>query len=299
MSNLQDEVKPFDIKIVALGGGHGLGRLLSALSFMGDKLSAIVTTSDNGGSTGRLRQESGCIGWGDLRQCINQLCHDNQTIASQLFEYRFQEVGELSGHNLGNLMLLALDDLSVRPLDAIETVRRFLRIRSRLIPMSEVPVHLVAKCGRREILGEVSVENIKQLPDSVSLEPICNGTAEAIATIESADVIIIGPGSFITSVIPPLLPQGINQALRTSQATKVLIGNLGNDHHVLGQFPLSWMLDFLKELGIEIDKVIWPTSRISPVSSEVEVLCSDFVTESGGLHRREQLITALESALNP
>ncbi len=291
------EKTQFEGNVVALGGGHGLGRLLSSLSFLEKRLCAVVTTSDNGGSTGRLRQQSGGIGWGDLRQCINQLCHDNETIASQLFEYRFQKMGELSGHNLGNLMLVALDDMCVRPLDAIETVRRFLRIHSRLIPMSEVPVHLLVKCGRKSVVGEVNVEVINDLPDSIMLEPSCNGTAEAVTAIEKADVIIMGPGSFLTSVIPPLLPQGINRAIQNSRATKILIGNLGNDHHSLGQFPLSWMIEFLASLGITIDKVIWPSSRMISQDGSVDIHIQDFVPEFGGLHHREQLKSAIVNLL--
>ncbi|MGL5284517.1 MAG: 2-phospho-L-lactate transferase CofD family protein, partial [Aeromonas sp.] len=99
-------------KVVALGGGHGMGRVLSALSFLGPRLTGIVTTTDNGGSTGRLRKNQDCIAWGDLRNCLNQLVTQPST-GSMLFEDRFGGQGELAGHNLGNLMLLALDNLCV------------------------------------------------------------------------------------------------------------------------------------------------------------------------------------------
>ena len=112
-----------DIKhIVAIGGGHGLGRVLSALSFMKERLTGIVTTTDNGGSTGRIRQEQGGIAWGDLRNCLNQIIIEPST-ASALFEYRFTGEGELSGHNLGNLMLKALEDMHIRPIEAINLIR--------------------------------------------------------------------------------------------------------------------------------------------------------------------------------
>ena len=102
----------------------------------------------------------------------------------------------------------------------------------------------------------------------------------------------------MTSVVPPLLPLGINKAVSESNATKILIGNLGNDHGEIGRFELIWMLDFLAGLGVEIDKVVWPSSRICPNKPDTEVFCGDFITESGGLHHREQLKTAIINAIN-
>lgn len=130
-------------RVVALGGGHGLGRVLSALSYLGTRLTGIVTTTDNGGSTGRIRKDEGGIAWGDMRNCINQLITE-PSVASAMFEYRFSGTGELAGHNLGNLMLKALDNLSVRPLEAINLIRGLLRVNAHLIPMSEQAVDLMA-----------------------------------------------------------------------------------------------------------------------------------------------------------
>ena len=114
-------------RVVALGGGHGLGRVLSSLSSLGSRLTGIVTTTDNGGSTGRIRRSEGGIAWGDMRNCLNQLITE-PSVASAMFEYRFGGNGELSGHNLGNLMLKALDHLSVRPLEAINLIRNLLKV---------------------------------------------------------------------------------------------------------------------------------------------------------------------------
>ena len=124
-------------RVVALGGGHGLGRVLSSLSSLGSRLTGIVTTTDNGGSTGRIRRSEGGIAWGDMRNCLNQLITE-PSVASAMFEYRFGGNGELSGHNLGNLMLKALDHLSVRPLEAINLIRILLKVDTHLIPMSVI-----------------------------------------------------------------------------------------------------------------------------------------------------------------
>ena len=151
-------------RVVALGGGQGLGRVLSALSYLGTRLTGIVTTTDNGGSTGRIRKDEGGIAWGDMRNCINQLITE-PSVASAMFEYRFSGTGELAGHNLGNLMLKALDNLSVRPLEAINLIRGLLRVNAHLIPMSEQAVDLMAIDDEgNEIYGEVNVDNLPRMP---------------------------------------------------------------------------------------------------------------------------------------
>ncbi|WP_099075092.1 uridine diphosphate-N-acetylglucosamine-binding protein YvcK [Proteus alimentorum] len=216
-------------RVVALGGGHGLGRVLSALSYLGSRLTGIVTTTDNGGSTGRIRQEEGGIAWGDMRNCINQLITE-PSVASAMFEYRFSGTGELAGHNLGNLMLKALDNLSVRPLEAINLIRGLLRVNAHLIPMSEQAVDLMAIDDQgNEIYGEVNVDILPKIPQKLDLYPKVPTTREAIEAIEQADLILIGPGSFFTSLMPLLLLPELAQALRRSSATTIYIGNLGKE----------------------------------------------------------------------
>ena len=175
----QKNINDFD-RVVAIGGGHGMGRVLSSLSFLGQRLTGIVTTTDDGGSTGRLRKSQECIAWGDLRNCLNQLV-TTPSIGSQLFEHRFTGRGELAGHNLGNLMLLALDNLCVRPLDAIKLISDMLKIESQLLPMSEFPTDLCAHtvCGD-QILGEVSIDQLTTPPRALSLNPVVPATREAI-----------------------------------------------------------------------------------------------------------------------
>lgn len=216
-------------RVVALGGGHGLGRVLSALSYLGTRLTGIVTTTDNGGSTGRIRKDEGGIAWGDMRNCINQLITE-PSVASAMFEYRFSGTGELAGHNLGNLMLKALDNLSVRPLEAINLIRGLLRVNAHLIPMSEQAVDLMAIDDEgNEIYGEVNVDNLPRMPRQLKLYPDVTTTREAIEAIEQADLILIGPGSFFTSLMPLLLLPDLAKALRRSSATTIYIGNLGKE----------------------------------------------------------------------
>jgi len=216
-------------RVVALGGGHGLGRVMSSLSSLGSRLTGIVTTTDNGGSTGRIRRAEGGIAWGDMRNCLNQLITE-PSVASAMFEYRFGGNGELSGHNLGNLMLKALDHLSVRPLEAINLIRNLLKVDSALIPMSEVPVDLMAIDDEgHEIYGEVNIDQLRLPPKELMLTPSVPATREAIQAIAEADLILIGPGSFYTSLMPILLLNDMAQALRRTPAPMVYIGNLGKE----------------------------------------------------------------------
>lgn len=183
-------------RVVALGGGHGLGRVMSSLSSLGSRLTGIVTTTDNGGSTERIRRSEGGIARGDMRNCINQLIAE-PSVASAMFEYRFGGNGELSGHNLGNLMLKALDHLSVRPLEAINLIRNLLKVDAFLIPMSEQPVDLMALDHEgHEVYGEVNIDQLDNVPQELMLTPPVPATREAVEAIAEADLILIGPGSF-------------------------------------------------------------------------------------------------------
>lgn len=216
-------------RVVALGGGHGLGRVMSSLSSLGSRLTGIVTTTDNGGSTGRIRRSEGGIAWGDMRNCLNQLITE-PSVASAMFEYRFSGNGELSGHNLGNLMLKALDHLSVRPLEAINLIRNLLKVDAFLIPMSEQPVDLMATDAEgNDVYGEVNIDQLREPPQQLSLYPTAPATREALQAIGEADLILMGPGSFYTSLMPLLLLPDLAQALRRTPAPVVYIGNLGRE----------------------------------------------------------------------
>lgn len=246
--------------IVAIGGGHGLGRVMSSLSFMKERLTGIVATTDNGGSTGRIRHQHGGIAWGDLRNCLNQIIA-KPTTASKVFEYRFGGNGELAGHNLGNLILKALEDMEIRPTEAINLIRNFLRVKSFLIPMSEQPVDLGAMLPSGEpIVGEVAIDNLEELPVSLFLEPIVQATPEAVEAINKADIILLGPGSFLTSIMPSLLLPEMIHALKHSQGKKIFIDNLGIEHSPAANLSLVDRIQWIhRVMGKEmIDGIITP-----------------------------------------
>ena len=252
-----------EAKIVAIGGGHGLGRMLSALSEFGENVTGIVTTTDNGGSTGRIRACQGGIAWGDTRNCINQLITE-PSVGSMIFEYRFRGNGELNGHNLGNLMLKALDNLSVRPLEAINLIRDMLKVKTHIVPMTEHPADLSAMTTSGEIIcGETSVDELADIPQRLYIEPAVPATKEAVLAIQQADIILLGPGSFLTSVMPPLLLKEIEVALKKCQAKIVFVTNLDKEHGPAGMMDLSQMLNWCERSmgGRQIDTVLTDVKR--------------------------------------
>ena len=287
-------------RLVCIGGGHGLGCLLSALQSLGENLCGIVATTDNGGSTGRLRNEVDTIAWGDLRYCLNQLCQ-SPGINQLLFEYRFSTEGSLNGHNLGNLMLYALDQLSVRPTDAIEIMRSLLQIKPRLYPMAEEPLTLIGLDGEKEIIGELAVDQYRRTLTGLKLDKPALVADEVVAALRSADGILLAPGSFMTSVMPSLLLDAVKDEINQSQARLVLVANLQAE--LLGKGESSYPLDLSRQLyllhqaGIrKPDIVLWPAERESELfSHDIEVVVRPMANNSQQLHDRDLLQRAIAS----
>ncbi|MBY6244752.1 uridine diphosphate-N-acetylglucosamine-binding protein YvcK [Citrobacter cronae] len=288
-------------RVVALGGGHGLGRVLSSLSPLGSRLTGIVTTTDNGGSTGRIRRSEGGIAWGDMRNCLNQLI-TQPSVASAMFEYRFGGNGELSGHNLGNLMLKALDHLSVRPLEAINLIRNLLKVDAHLIPMSELPVDLMAIDDQgHEVYGEVNIDQLTIPPQELMLSPKVPTTREAVEAIAEADLILIGPGSFYTSLMPILLLDELAQALRRTPARMVYIGNLGRELSLpAASLTLNDKLAIIEHyVGKKVIDavVVGPKVDVSAVTDRIVIQDVLEASDIPYRHDRQLLHSALEKAV--
>ncbi len=288
-------------RVVALGGGHGLGRVMSSLSSLGSRLTGIVTTTDNGGSTGRIRRSEGGIAWGDMRNCLNQLITE-PSVASTMFEYRFGGNGELSGHNLGNLMLKALDHLSVRPLEAINLIRNLLKVDAQLIPMSEHPVDLMATDDQgNAVYGEVSIDQLLNPPQDLAVYPKVPATREALEAIAEADLILIGPGSFYTSLMPILLLEEMDQALRRTPAPMVYIGNLGKElSPAAASLSLRQKLELMEQhIGKRVvDAVlVGPQVDASEVGDRLVIQQPLEASDIRYRHDRQLLRAALEQAV--
>ncbi len=288
-------------RVVALGGGHGLGRVMSALSPLGSRLTGIVTTTDNGGSTGRIRRAEGGIAWGDLRNCINQLITE-PSVASAMFEYRFTGNGELAGHNLGNLILKALDHLSVRPLEVVNIIRNLLKVDAFLIPMSEHPVDLVATDSEgNAVYGETAIDAMQLPPQELMLHPAVQPTREALDAVAEADFILIGPGSFYTSLMPILLMKEMAQALRRTPANMVFIGNLGRELSPAAATltvadKLAMMEHYIGKRVIDAI-VVGPSTDVSRVENRLIIREPLEAADIKYRHDRQLLRAALEHAV--
>ncbi|MCM0147464.1 uridine diphosphate-N-acetylglucosamine-binding protein YvcK [Photobacterium galatheae] len=290
---------PSNHKIVAIGGGHGLGRILSSLSTFGANVTGIVTTTDNGGSTGRIRASMGGIAWGDTRNCINQLITE-PSIGSMLFEYRFRGDGDLNGHNLGNLILTALDNLCIRPLEAINLIREMLHVDTHILPMSEHPTDLAAWLPDGKIVrGETSIDELQQVPKRLLIEPSVPATKEALAAIQNADLILLGPGSFLTSIMPPLLLSDLAHELKVCKAPVYFITNLDTENGPAGKMSLETMIYWCERAmgGRKISGILTAQHR-PELADEYEQVVGEFASRNHEWrHDRQMLKNAVESLL--
>ena len=214
-------------KVVAIGGGTGLSVLLRGLKERTANLTAIVTVADDGGSSGRLRRELGVLPPGDFRNCIAAMA-DAEPLMTRLMQYRFSEGSGLEGHSFGNLFIVAMSGVVGNFEEAIQETSRVLAVRGQILPSTLENVTLTAQvAGEETIRGESNIPESGRAISHVSLEPaLAAAHPEAVQAILDADMIILGPGSLYTSVLPNLLVEGITKAIRRSSALKVYVCNV-------------------------------------------------------------------------
>ncbi|OGI17380.1 MAG: hypothetical protein A2287_06825 [Candidatus Melainabacteria bacterium RIFOXYA12_FULL_32_12] len=214
-------------KIVAIGGGTGLSTILKGLKHITNNITAVVTVGDDGGSSGRLREEMGVLPPGDIRNCIAALA-DEEDLVTELFQYRFKSGNGLEGHSFGNLFLSALCAITGDMVTAVKESSKVLAIRGQVLPATLDDMRLVAELeDGRVIMGESHIPEaggkIKRLrTEPANLQPL----EDAVHAIETADIIILGPGSLYTSIIPNLLIDGITETISNSRAKKIYICNI-------------------------------------------------------------------------
>ena len=214
-------------KIVAIGGGTGLSMLLKGVKKITNNVTAIVTVGDDGGSSGRLREEMGVLPPGDIRNCIAALA-DDEDLVTKLFQYRFKTGEGLEGHSFGNLFLSALCSITGDMVSAVRASSSVLSIRGRVLPSTLDDMKLVAELeDGRIIKGESNIPEANGKIKRLFTNPEnCRPLEEAIEAIKDADLIILGPGSLYTSVIPNLLIKPIVQEIADSQAKKIYVCNI-------------------------------------------------------------------------
>lgn len=244
------------LRVVTLGGGTGLASLLRALKTEAERpdqpwqLTGIVTVSDNGGSSGRLREDFGIIPPGDLRNCLSALTRE-ESILGELLDYRFKGEGSLAGHSLGNLMLLAMVDITGDWVKAIRQLSGVLVTAGRLYPSTTVPVTLCAEdsAGNRYV-GETAVNETSAPIQKIWLEPgNPEPLPEAMLAVLRADLILLAPGSLFTSTMPNLLIPELRGALQKTQAPVIYVANLMTEPGETSGLDLEGHVRAILEIG--------------------------------------------------
>lgn len=285
---------------VAMGGGHGLHATLSALRILHDSLdvdeiTAVVTVADNGGSSGRLRQQFGVLPPGDLRMALAALCGEDewgQTWA-QLFQHRFGGEGEMQGHAIGNLVLVGLWELMGDHVRALDWAGTLLGARGRVLPMATTPMDITASVRERgapsgvvgTVRGQVQVATAMGDILSVALDPVDpEACPEAVQAIGDADWVVLGPGSWFTSVIPHLMVPGLRQALTATKAKVVLLLNLNDaERETSGFGPVELVRALAKHApGLPLYAVVADRAAVTDVDAlgrEVSALGATLVLD--------------------
>ena len=278
-------------RVVSLGGGHGLAATLTAMRGVTSEITAVVTVADNGGSSGRLRAEFGSLPPGDLRMALAALCSDDEWGRgwAEVMQYRFRGEGDLSGHALGNLLMMALWDMDGDAVRGIRQVGNLLRIIGDVLPMSLVPLDIEGTfntaSGRTIVRGQVQVATTKGRIESLRLIPENpRVTPQVLSAITAADWITIGPGSWFSSVMPHLLLPELASAVVNSPAKRIMVLNLPEPNSVdefagsSAEDHLEFVLQHVPHLRIDF-AVVDPTAieKNSKLKGLVEGLGGELV----------------------
>jgi len=262
------ETRRLSARVVALGGGHGLAASLGALKLITDRITAVVTVADDGGSSGRLRDEFDVLPPGDLRMALAALCDDSEWGYTwrDVLQHRFQGDGALGGHALGNLLIVSLWDLLEDTVGGLDLVGRLLNSRGRVLPMASTPLRIEAEILGHEpqhpdqlvtVRGQHLVASSRGRVQGVRLIPEDPGSPrETLAAVREADWVLLGPGSWFTSVLPHVLVPSLREALVTTPARRLLNLNLemhtGETKGFRAQDHLESLVKHAPELRIDV-----------------------------------------------
>lgn len=282
--------------VVALGGGHGLSASLSALRLVCEEITAVVTVADNGGSSGRLRDEFNILPPGDLRMALSALCDDTEWGHTwrDVLQHRFRGTGPLGGHALGNLLITALWEIHPDPVAGLALVGRLLNARGRVLPMASVPLEIRAEVEGADptrphqvttVHGQAAVATTAGRVRSVALEPEDPPACpESVFAVRSADTVILGPGSWFTSVMPHLLVPALRQALLDTPARRVLTLNL--------EMHTTETAGFSAEAHLESLRTHAPDFRLDVVLADPSVVASETDLRSAAERSGAKLVVA-------
>lgn len=309
-------------RVVALGGGHGLAASLQGLRRVTDSLTAVVGVADDGGSSGRLRTEFGGLPPGDLRMALAALCGDDSwgRTWEQVIQHRFGGAGELAGHSLGNLLITALWEQTGDAVTGLDWVAALLEAHGRVLPCSTVPLTIVAEVLGHDPLhpddvtvvrGQVEIATTPGTVLDMALDPAEPAACrEAVEAIGSADAIVLGPGSWYTSVIPHLLIPDLARAITESPATRIVVINLNPQMGETTGFAAHTYIDVLYNFlpDLRIDTVIADRNHIEDLAAlersaadlGARVHLTDVARtgpDSAGMHDPQRLAVAFDTVL--
>jgi len=271
-------------RAVALGGGHGLAASLAALRRVTESVTAIVTVADNGGSSGRLRRDFGVLPPGDLRMALAALCGDDSwgTTWSRVVQHRFTGDGDLGGHAVGNVLIVALWELLGDTVQGLDWVGRLLGAHGRVLPMAAVPLDLAAEVegaqeGRPDeittVRGQVACATTRGRVRSISLVPADPpACTEATEAVRAADWVVLGPGSWFTSVLPHLMVPQLAEALHQTPARRLVALNLAPQAGETEGFSPHAHLEVLADHApqLQIDVVLADRQAAADTADELE-----------------------------
>lgn len=248
--------------VVALGGGHGLHATLSAVRRVVPRVTAVVTVADDGGSSGRLRDEFDVVPPGDLRMALAALCGDDEwgRTWERLVQHRFGGTGEMRGHAVGNLLIVGLWELLGDPVAALDLVGQLLRAEGRVLPMTTVPLVITAQVrdgegpeGLRHVEGQVAVATAVGRIVDVGIEPIdAPACPQAVEAVREADWVMLGPGSWVTSVLPHLMLPSLREAIVERSERLVVVLNIGEADEEVAGYSLAHQLAALQRLAPDL-----------------------------------------------
>ena len=234
-------------RIVTIGGGTGLSVLLRGLKAYTDNLSAIVTVADDGGSSGRLRRELGMLPPGDFRNCLVAMS-DAESLVGELFQYRFDQGDGLEGHSFGNLFIAAMTSVTGSFEQALYESSRVLAVHGQILPATVANLGLSARLDDGTVVrGESSITERGGSIDRIFIEPEdAEAHPQAVAAIEEAQLVVIGPGSLYTSILPNLLVSGIVHAIRMSTAPKIYVCNVATQKGETDKYTVAKHVEALE-----------------------------------------------------
>lgn len=279
------------LRVVAVGGGHGLAATLQAVRRYAGDITAIVSVADDGGSSGRLRDALGIPAPGDIRRCLVALA-EPESVWARAFEHRF-DAGELQGHAVGNLVIAGLAAATGDFTAALAEAGRAIGAVGRVLPATTTPVVLKAEAACGEVQGQVNVAQSGRISRVSLVPPDPRPPADAVAAVAAADQVVLGPGSLFTSILAAAVVPGIRDALAATTAQKVYVCNLRPQVPETAGYDVAAHVEALAAHGVDVDVVVCDPTELAVGTMRTRCIERPLARADGPGHHPQQLAAAL------